>query len=463
MSPRRLIVPLAGALLAVLPATAGAATTVGSDLTRTPTQTYTCASQSSCTAIQTTLPGNAAPLTVPADGVITRWRVKTKAGTAAAVRLRVIRDAAGGQHLGVASSSSVVTSTAGDVQTFTLGAPSRGIPVQAGDHIGLDQATNAAVIAAPAAGAQLQWWEPALGDGLAALGTAKPDVELFFNADVEPDADRDGFGDETQDACPTDPTTQQACPMSLGVTSSSDRTTARSGEDVPLTVVVTNVGRNTASGGTLTWSVNGTIPRAVTLAASAGSCAPAVGGGIASACTLPDLPPGGQVVFTAVLRVAWWSTSFGAGEPGTARIESNAMLSSPRDPDYSDNVSRVSWTFTLARAPDATPPVLSVAFPAQRLGTVLRRGLSLRQRTDEAGAMTVEVWLPASRGRKALRAARATWTAHGRASRDLRLKLSADAVRRLRKVTRARIEVRVRAKDLAGNTARLTRRVTLRR
>ena len=29
-----------------------------------------------------------------------------------------------------------------------------------------------------------------------------------FNADVEPDADRDGFGDVTQDACPTNATTQ---------------------------------------------------------------------------------------------------------------------------------------------------------------------------------------------------------------------------------------------------------------
>ncbi len=33
----------------------------------------------------------------------------------------------------------------------------------------------------------------------------------MINADVEADADRDGFGDETQDACPTIPTTQQAC------------------------------------------------------------------------------------------------------------------------------------------------------------------------------------------------------------------------------------------------------------
>jgi len=33
-----------------------------------------------------------------------------------------------------------------------------------------------------------------------------------MNADVEADADNDGFGDETQDQCPTDASTQGQCP-----------------------------------------------------------------------------------------------------------------------------------------------------------------------------------------------------------------------------------------------------------
>jgi hypothetical protein len=35
--------------------------------------------------------------------------------------------------------------------------------------------------------------------------------ELLFNADVEADADADGYGDETQDACPTQAHTQGGC------------------------------------------------------------------------------------------------------------------------------------------------------------------------------------------------------------------------------------------------------------
>jgi hypothetical protein len=36
--------------------------------------------------------------------------------------------------------------------------------------------------------------------------------ELFYDADIEPDADRDGYGDVTQDACPSVAATQGACP-----------------------------------------------------------------------------------------------------------------------------------------------------------------------------------------------------------------------------------------------------------
>jgi hypothetical protein len=37
-------------------------------------------------------------------------------------------------------------------------------------------------------------------------------ARIYVNADVEPDADHDGFGDETQDQCPSDASTAGACP-----------------------------------------------------------------------------------------------------------------------------------------------------------------------------------------------------------------------------------------------------------
>jgi hypothetical protein len=38
-------------------------------------------------------------------------------------------------------------------------------------------------------------------------------VEVAYNADVEPDADQGGYGDETQDLCPTSATRALPCPV----------------------------------------------------------------------------------------------------------------------------------------------------------------------------------------------------------------------------------------------------------
>ena len=52
---------------------------------------------------------------------------------------------------------------------------------------------------------------PPLVDGQGARGSNAVIGELLASADIEPDADHDGFGDETQDQCPTQATTQGPC------------------------------------------------------------------------------------------------------------------------------------------------------------------------------------------------------------------------------------------------------------
>lgn len=44
-------------------------------------------------------------------------------------------------------------------------------------------------------------------------------VRLPISAIVEPDADNDGYGDETQDGCPQDPGTHEACPQPIAAPS----------------------------------------------------------------------------------------------------------------------------------------------------------------------------------------------------------------------------------------------------
>jgi hypothetical protein len=52
---------------------------------------------------------------------------------------------------------------------------------------------------------------PPLVDGSGARGSTEAVNELLVAATIEPDADGDGFGDETQDKCPRQKTTQGAC------------------------------------------------------------------------------------------------------------------------------------------------------------------------------------------------------------------------------------------------------------
>ncbi|MDQ2630684.1 MAG: hypothetical protein M3Y75_06890 [Actinomycetota bacterium] len=61
-------------------------------------------------------------------------------------------------------------------------------------------------------------------------------AQVPIAARIEPDADNDGFGDETQDKCPQSPTTQGACPAPVTPVAFSTFTQVKKGS---VTVVVT--------------------------------------------------------------------------------------------------------------------------------------------------------------------------------------------------------------------------------
>jgi hypothetical protein len=64
-----------------------------------------------------------------------------------------------------------------------------------------------------------------------------PGAAALVNADVEPDADADGFGDETQDFCDTDAATQGPCRSPESLTLSGN---------IPQSVTVSNTSPSTA-------------------------------------------------------------------------------------------------------------------------------------------------------------------------------------------------------------------------
>ena len=200
MAARR-IASLAVIALALCPGTAHAAVTLGSSLGPDTNLSVSCGGGT--TAFQTTLPG--ATLVAPFDGVVTRWRLRY--GGAAppleAPRLRVLRPRGGGKWLG-AGTSSYVPFPASGFNAPPLEIPTR-LPVRAGDQLGVDFPDQTSATMFPFsqnAVPTVSGFVGRLADGgeRAADCLSGFHAELLTNADVEPDADRDGLGDETQDS-----------------------------------------------------------------------------------------------------------------------------------------------------------------------------------------------------------------------------------------------------------------------
>ena len=185
--------------IAASPPASGAAVRIGSDLAPDPVDSIACTN--ACTKTNTANPGE--QITSPIGGVVVRWRLRGSAGLAQPVdfRLRVLRPNASGTAHTAISSSAIRTVSQTSLATHVF--PTRQV-IAAGDAIGLDvgsPAGNFVAQTAPQAGVGMALWMPPIGNG-EALPTDpfEPADEILVNADVEPDADCDGFGDETQDA-----------------------------------------------------------------------------------------------------------------------------------------------------------------------------------------------------------------------------------------------------------------------
>lgn len=212
LSPRRhavliaTAIALAGFFAAV--SSSIAATTIGSDLVAAPNGAVACGASPDCTYAQSALPG--AQLTATSPGVIVRWRLKTSAAGGGPLKLRVLRSAGLNTFLGVSTSGSE-NATAAGINTFATR-----ISIVAGDQIGIDQTAAGSSIQyarTGAGGASSYFRNPAVPDGSALVASVvNAGIEFLINADIEADGDVDGFGDETQDACPALAGQEAGCP-----------------------------------------------------------------------------------------------------------------------------------------------------------------------------------------------------------------------------------------------------------
>lgn len=231
---RRRALALATLLAALGPAAvAHGATTVGSDLSPD-ANAMACATL--CTAFTTSQATGAAVAVAPADGVIVRWRVKAGQATTG-VALRTIRPVGGGAYAGVGASDA--QSVPAGTSTFTTR-----LPVKAGDIVAADLPGSARIFALSST-FDVQAFSPQLTTFPHTPGK-QAGRELLVNADIEPDADGDGYGDETQDLCPGDPSRHTACLSNLSVSVRPAPAPLTVGRPLTFTVKVSNDGPSAA-------------------------------------------------------------------------------------------------------------------------------------------------------------------------------------------------------------------------
>jgi len=199
------LVAAAPVLLWALPGKAGAAVQLGQVSPGDP--------PSSCAAgnfLQATTSATTNPYEVPSPGgVITRWSHRGNETDAASGRLQVWR-AASPSNFTLVGRSTREDFTAGVVESF----PTR-IRVSAEDVLGLRNSVNTGCIHDGVLGDRVFRGFPS-SDPAPGETWNFPAIDNTFllnvSAVLEPDADADGFGDETQDRCPGQPGPNNGCP-----------------------------------------------------------------------------------------------------------------------------------------------------------------------------------------------------------------------------------------------------------
>ena len=219
----RAAVPIGLILLVLLIASSARAASLGSSLQATP-DTGVChtsgsAAEASCTESQLQLAGAhtaTGGLLSEHRGVVTGWAVAsgpvspTTAGVQ--LRLRILRG--GKPRAGGSDPFLTLPLAEPGIHRF----PAR-LPVEPDGELGLDVAvlsSGGGVASAPIAHAEpglgeLGEWVPSLTTSVQPITTYLQDTELLLKARVEPDQDRDGYGDQSQDDCSYDPRRHSPC------------------------------------------------------------------------------------------------------------------------------------------------------------------------------------------------------------------------------------------------------------
>jgi Ca2+-binding RTX toxin-like protein len=177
--------------------------TIGSNLAAAPGGGLCGGAAAVCTISQqdqllsATAPGG---LVAPSDGVVVRWRIKVGTiSTPVALRVLFKPKAPISQAVtGGGTGPTVPAPPTNQISTYEVR-----LPISTGNFIGIDCCGAGIVPAVANTGqtATFNTWNPRLADFATPARSADFTFfgQLLVNADIEPDCDGDGFGDQTQD------------------------------------------------------------------------------------------------------------------------------------------------------------------------------------------------------------------------------------------------------------------------
>jgi hypothetical protein len=148
------------------------------------------------------------PAAAPVAGVVTSWSVNFPPAAVVPQQLKVARLVAPPNIHQVTAESTTVNIVQG-LNTF-----SARIPVQAGDIFGL-YGTTVTIFCSPVPGSVLVGYTGDVKAGQSQPFLSDSETAIPVSVLIEPDADNDGFGDETQDQCPQSAALQAACPVTV--------------------------------------------------------------------------------------------------------------------------------------------------------------------------------------------------------------------------------------------------------
>src|SRR3954454_19598018 len=391
--------------------------------------------------------GHAPLYSVPAGGgVITSWSMYAGPATGQQVKFKVFRPTGTAHEYEAKGDSNLETLTPNQLNTF-----STRIPVQAGWQIGFYEATGLDRCYNSASGDAGDSAAATTGDQ--AVGTTQTFPQLSgggyrmdIQANVEPDADGDGFGDETQDKCSTDPTTQDVCQADLSITKAADKAAVKKGASVTYTIAVKdNSSYNTAKSAV----VDDTLPSNVSFTSATGATCGAGAPGHVS-CSLGDIAKGETKTLTIVVT---------ATTAGTATDTATVASSTP-DPNSGNNSASASTV--VPATPALSLPNQSVTVGSNRIAMITEScgatvfGSCTGTLVDKTASKVV-----VARKKRILTLGSTTFTIQPGKTVKVPLKLSKKAYKLLKQKGKLKTIAKATIHDGVGTTNVRTAKVTL--